>query len=268
MQNEKCKLFTLILPVYRQEKTIAKDLRQVRGVLRKLPIPFEIIVVIDGTVDRSFQVASSVKLPHVKVVGYKVNKGKGYAVRFGMAQSRGDIVGFLDAGCDLNPDGLLLMYNYMLWNDADVVIGSKRHPFSKVTYPFIRRVFSFVYQMIIRILFHVNVRDTQVGMKLYKRKVLEDVLPRLLVKKFAFDIEILSVAHHLGYTRILEAPIELNFEGVSSSITSGNYWRVIFYTLVDTVAVFYRLIILRYYDNASKRKWRYDPELNFRINTG
>ena len=231
-------------------------------------MPFEIIVVVDGDVDASMREAKKVRSPRVSVTGYKVNKGKGYAVRFGMAESRGDIVGFMDAGGDLAPGGLALMLDVMRWNDADIVVGSKRHALSRVQYPRIRRIFSWGYQILTRILFHVNVRDTQVGMKLYKRNVLEDVLPRLLVKQFAFDIEILAVAYHLGYTNIMEAPVELNFAGVSSSITSKSFWRIIFNMLRDTLAVFYRLRLRRYYDNASQRKWRYDPELNFRINIG
>ncbi len=268
MQSGEFSFLSLIVPVYKQEKTIRRDIAAIVKTLSALPIPFEVIVVVDGDVDKSFAEAKKVRSQNVHVVGYKVNKGKGYAVRYGMAQSRGDIVGFMDAGGDLKPGGLVLMLDVMRWNDADIVVGSKRHALSKVQYPWIRRIISWVYQMLTRVLFHINVRDTQVGMKLYKRKVLSDVLPRLLVKQFAFDIEILAVAYHLGYRKIIEAPVELNFAGVSSSITSKSFWRIIFNTLRDTLAVFYRLRLRKYYDNASQRKWRYDPDLNFRINIG
>lgn len=267
MQNEKSKL-SIIIPVYKQADTIARDIRQVLKVLDTLPFPFEVIAVIDGDTDGSREAAKKVNDLRVSVVGYKVNKGKGYAVRYGMAQSHGDIVGFMDAGGDLKPQGLRLMLDTLLWEDADIVVGSKRHPLSKVHYPVVRRMFSWGYQMFTRVLFSIDVRDTQVGMKLYKRKVLEDVLPRLLVKQFAFDIEILAVAHRLGYTKIIEAPVELNFEGVKSNITSKSFWKIILNMLKDTLAVFYRLKIRRYYDDASKRKWRYDPDLNFRVNIG
>ena len=105
-------------------------------------------------------------------------------------------------------------------------------------------------------------------MKLYRRKVLEDVLPRLLVKKFAFDIEILAVAYRLGYRKIYEAPVEINFFSAKSRISWQKISPVVLNMLNDTLAVFYRLRILHYYDDASKRKWRFDPELNFRINIG
>jgi len=78
--------------------------------------------------------------------------------------------------------------------------------------------------------------------------------------------EILAVAYSLGYKRIYEAPIQLTF-GTWSSITSTNFWNAVTKMLWDTCAVYYRLKILHYYDNASRRHWKYDPELNFKINT-
>lgn len=267
MKKNRPKLLSLIIPVYGQERTIAKNLRQVMGELELLDTPVEVIVVIDGQDDKSYEEALKVKSSRLTVVGYKTNHGKGYAIRYGMAKSKGDAIGFLDAGGDLMIDSLSMMLEHFHWYDADIIIGSKRHPVSKVNYPFERKIMSWGYQILVRVLFGLNIKDTQVGMKLYRRNVLEDVLPRLLVKHFAFDIEILAVAYRMGYRRIYESPIELNFNG-SSSITSKNFWKVILSTLWDTLAVFYRLKILKYYDNINKRRWVFDPELNFRVNTG
>lgn len=264
MQSKSIKLLSLIIPVYRQEKTIRQQLQNILAELALLHIPSEIIVVIDGMDDDSFGEAKKVRSQKLTVTGYKTNHGKGYAVRFGMGKSHGDIIGFLDAGGDLNEVGLSMMLEHFKWYNADIIVGSKRHPVSKVMYPFSRKVLSWGYQQLVRLLFGLNVRDTQVGMKLYRRNVLEDVLPRLVVKKFAFDIEILAVAQHLGYTRIFEAPVELDFTG-ASSITSMSVWRTILNMLWDTFAVYYRLRWLHYYDNLNKRKWRYDEELNFKV---
>ncbi len=267
MATNNPKLLSLIIPVYHQEKTIEKNLRNILSECAFLHVPFEIIIVVDGMEDKSFEKAKLVKSPSIRVVGYKTNHGKGYAVRFGMGKSNGDIIGFLDAGGDLSEQSLSMMLEHFKWYNADIIIGSKRHPASKVYYPISRKFFSWGYQQLVKLLFGLHVRDTQVGMKLYRRKVLEDVLPRLLVKQFAFDIEILAVAHHLGYQRIYEAPIELDFSS-ASSITSLTIWRVILQMLKDTFAVFYRLKILHYYDNMNKRKWVFDPELNYKVNIG
>lgn len=264
MQAKTIKLLSLIIPVYHQERTIRKQLQNILAELAQITVPYEVIVVIDGMDDKSFEEAKKVKSAKLTVTGYKTNHGKGYAVRFGMAKSHGDVIGFLDAGGDLSELGLSMMLEHFKWYNADIIIGSKRHPVSKVQYPFARRILSFGYQMLVKLLFGLTVRDTQVGMKLYRRAVLEDVLPRLLVKQFAFDIEILAVSYYLGYKRIFEAPIELDFTG-ASSITSVSVLRVIWRMLWDTIAVFYRLRILHYYDNTNKQHWKYDPELNFNI---
>lgn len=260
-------LISLIIPSYKQEKTIVADISRVRKVMESFKKPYEIIVVIDGYLDKSREILRRKNMTKVKIVGYPNNHGKGYAVRYGMANSKGDVVAFLDAGMDLNPEALTITLDYMTWNKADIVIGSKLHPLSKVKYPWQRKLLSWGYRNLVKLLFGLSVSDTQVGLKVFRRKVLEDVLPRLLVKRYAFDIEILSVAYHLGYHRIYEAPIELTF-GEWSSITSQNFIQTIGKMLWDTMAVFYRLKLLRYYDEISRRKWRYDPELNFRVNIG
>jgi len=259
---------SIIIPVYKQEKTIKRDIQSIISALSPLSIPFEIIPVIDGFLDKSMTEAKKVHDARVIPVGYETNHGKGYAVRYGFAHATGDIIGFMDAGGDLKTSALPLMITEFLYKQADIVIGSKRHPDSKIQYPWFRKITSFGYQLIVKLLFDINIRDSQVGMKIYRRQVLENVLPRLLVKQFAFDIEMLAVSHHLGYTKIFESPIELDFSGVSSSITFKKLMSISLLTLKDTLAIFYRLRILRYYDDTNKRKWRFDPELNFRVNTG
>lgn len=258
---------SIIMPAFKQERTIENNLLIVKRMLDKLPYNYELIVVVDGKVDKTLQRAKRIKSSKIKVVGYEHNHGKGYAIRYGMVRCRGDIICFIDAGTDLNPSGLLNLIEHFVQFKADIVIGSKRHVQSSVTYPFNRKVISFLSQQVIRFLFGINVKDTQVGMKIFKRKVIEDVMPRLLVKKFAFDIEILAVAHSLGYKRIFEAPINLvyDFEG---SLVSKNLLKELFRTLWDTLAIFYRLKILNYYNDKNKRKWRYDQELEFKVNLG
>ncbi|MDO8638372.1 MAG: glycosyltransferase [Candidatus Daviesbacteria bacterium] len=263
-------LISIIVPAFRQEETIVRDLKRIKEVLEKLRYPAELICVVDGKLrDNTFEKASkfSRNYSNIKVIGYDTNKGKGYAVRYGMAASKGDLVGFVDAGMDLNPNGLSMLLEHFEWYGADIIVGSKRHPASKVDYPWQRRILSMGYQFLVWLLFGLKVRDTQVGMKFFKREVLEKVLPRLLVKHFAFDIEILAVASYLGYKRIYEAPIDINLRfGGTSTLTSQRFFKTVLAMLKDTLAVFYRLKILNYYSDENKRKWRFDPELNFRIN--
>lgn len=263
--NIKKRLISLIIPTYKQEKTIESDLRRIQSVLEKLRYDYEIIVVVDGFVDKTFQNAKKIKSTKIIVTGYKNNHGKGYAIRYGMAKSKGAIVAFIDAGMDINPNGISMLLEHFEWYNADIIVGSKWHPVSKVSYPLQRKFISKGYGSMVKLLFGLRVRDTQLGMKFFRREVLEKVLPRLLVKKYAFDIEILAVADRLGYKRIYEAPVELDWQDVNSNI-SKNLPKSIWDTFNDTMAVFYRLKVLKYYDDHNKRKWKYDPELNFKIN--
>lgn len=256
-------LLSVVIPAFQQEKTIAKDLERIRDVLDNIRYDYEIVVVIDGRLDKTFENAKKVKSPKIKVVGYPKNYGKGYAIRFGMARTKGDIVAFIDAGMDLDPNGLSMLLEHFEWYNADIIVGSKRHPVSQVNYPWQRKILSWGYQMLTRILFGLNIRDTQVGMKFFKKKVIEDVLPRLLVKQYAFDIEMLAVAHRLGYKRIYEAPIRLDWD-LKGSILSKSLWRILCGMLWDTLAVYYRLNILHYYDERNRRKWYSNKDLGYR----
>lgn len=261
-------MISVIIPAYKKEKTVTKSINHIYSVLQSLPYDYELIVVVDGKEnDATYQKARKLASHKIKIYGYKSNRGKGYALRYGMARSKGSIVGFIDGDGDLNPMGLHMLLLHFDWYNADIIVGSKWHPVSLVEYPWWRIIISRSYGLLVKLLFHLSVRDTQLGMKFYRREVLEHVLPRLLVKKFAFDVELLAVAHHLGYSRIYEAPVDMKWSDYESSISSGLFMSI-WETLLDTLAVFYRLRILKYYDDGSKRKWRYDKDLDFRVNIG
>ena len=259
MRKSKVHMVSLIIPAYKQEKTIVKDLLRIKGVVDQLRYDYEIIVVVDGILDKTYQKAKTIKSSKIKIIGYKETSGKGHAVKFGMWRAKGDIIAFIDAGMDINPNGISMLLEHLEWYNAHIIVGSKLHPVSKVNYPNKRKLLSFGYRFLVKMLFGLSIRDTQVGIKLFRRKVLEKVLPRLLVKKYAFDIELLVVARYLGYKRIYEAPVELKLRG-SSSITSKDVLSVILNMFWDTLAVYYRLNIKHYYDTKNRKQWKFDPD--------
>src|SRR3989344_640384 len=106
----------------------------------------------------------------------------------------------------------------------------------------------------VRLLFGINIRDSQVGIKFFKREVIKKIMPKLLIKAYAFDIEMLAVANQMGFSRIYEFPIELELEFGTSSIASRGFFKTSWNMLWDTLAVFYRLRILHYYDDSNKNK--------------
>ena len=245
---------SIIMPAYRQEKTIAKDLRSVIKAMNEglgNDYKYEVICIVDGLVDRTYKEAKKIRSKKLKVFSYEENKGKGYAVRFGMSKAKGNLLSFLDAGMDISPKGIMMLLAHMDWYNADIIVGSKKHPVSRVNYPFFRRIFSFGYHFGVRLLFGLPLRDTQSGIKVFKRRVVNRMLKRLLVKKYAMDIEMLAVAKYLGFERIYEAPIEVRFSRSTSRIN----WKTIYWMIWDTCAVFYRLRLLNYYHDSNKKNW-------------
>ena len=162
-------LLSVIVPVYKQEKTIKKDLLRIKQALDKVAWNYEVVVVVDGKVDRSYQRAKEVTSSRLRVFGYKENQGKGYAIRFGMKKAKGDYIGFIDAGMEIDPLGISMLLQHLVWYDADIIVGSKRHPVSKVNYPLIRKFLSWGYYKLVRVLFGLNITDTQAGVKVFRR---------------------------------------------------------------------------------------------------
>ena len=265
------KLLSLIVPIYKKEKTIENELLNLYEVLKTTNYNFEIIGVVDGTnLDGSLISAkkAAARKKEIKIYGYKNNKGKGLAVRYGMQKASGDVVMFIDSGGDINPQGIIMLLEHMKWYNADIIIGSKMHPASKVYYPLKRRILSFGYYYFVKILFGLKIRDTQTGLKAYKRKVLDKVLDKLVVKRFAFDIEILAVANQFGFNEIYDAPVEIKGDFGQSSIigifTNNGIWGFV----VDTLGVWYRMYLLNYYKSSRERLKIYDEDLELYLNTG
>lgn len=242
----KPKLVSVIIPAYQQAATIVKDLARIQKVLNQIRYPFEIIVVVDGQLDKTYQRAKTLASSQLKVYLNKIRQGKGFTVRYGMTKAKGDYIAFIDAGMEIDPNGISMLLEHLEWYNADIIVGSKRHLASVVKYPWDRKILSWGYYLLVRLLFNVKIKDTQPGIKIFKRRVLQKILPKLLVKNYAFDIEMLSVAHRKGFTRIYEAPIKLKhrFGSVTDAATLNTIWHMLY----DTLAVFYRLKILKYYD--------------------
>ena len=248
---------SVIIPAYNKDSEVFNVVSRYHKILRKTAFDWEIIVVDDASKDKTLREAVRSKrfngnTHRIKVYSYNLNQGKGFALYFGFKKSMGDLVLFADADLDLTIENLPAFINTFQSANTDIQIGSKRHPLSKVKYPIVRRFMSLSYQILIRSLFRLNVKDTQVGLKVFKREVLSECFPRLVVKQFAFDLELLVVANMLGYS-VKEAPITLNYN-FSSTIRVTSIFKI----LVDTAAIFYRKYLLKYYD---------DPKNQFEIDT-
>jgi glycosyltransferase involved in cell wall biosynthesis len=239
---------SVVVPAYREGRRIYDNLARLVRELDTLGVRYEVIVVSDGNIDATASEARRIDSPAVKVIHYPMNVGKGFALTLGVSQTAAPLVTFIDADMELDPANIKSFIDLIKQSDCDAVIGSKRHPLSRVSYPRSRRFQSALYQLVVRVLFRLDIRDTQTGLKLFRREVLEQVVPLLAIKRFAFDLELLVVSQFLGFRRICEAPIALDFQ-FESTVNWGEALRVLW----DTAAIFYRLRVLRYYQRRQRQ---------------
>ena len=208
--SENAKL-SIIVPVFNEAPKIAASLRLLLSEIEGQFANFEIIVVSDGSTDGTGHELLAFQHPGLKPLIFERNTGKGNAVRAGFQRATGNYILFIDGGIEIHPREIGIFVGLMSLYDCDIVIGSKRHPQSRVDYPWYRHLLSWTFQRLIARLFNVDVTDTQVGIKLFKADVVHAVLPYLQVNRYGFDLELLSLASLAGYRRVLEAPIRLDY---------------------------------------------------------
>jgi glycosyltransferase involved in cell wall biosynthesis len=235
---------SVVTPVHNGAAFIEASIAAMVRAFEQLERPFELIVVCDGSTDGTAARAMAAGDPRVRVLEYPENQGKGVAITCGLAHARGRLVGWLDADLDIAPDLIVTAARRFEESpEVDAVVGSKRHPGSAVSYPLLRRVYSWGFQLLVRALFRVNVRDTQVGAKLFRREMLDTVVPLLLIKRYAYDLELLAVGAEFGFDRVEEVPIRLDYRFTGTGISSAAVRRM----LVDTLAIAYRIHLRHWY---------------------
>ena len=238
-------LLSVVLPVYHLAATIEANLDAVMACLDAGAIPYELVPVDDGSADGTAEALRRVAARRpdvVRPVLLEANAGKGNALKVGFRASRGAFVLLLDGDLDIAPNMLPGFFDSLVENGSDIVVGSKRHPASSVQYPWHRRLASVVYFAFVRLFIGLPVTDTQTGMKLFRRRVLGESLDRMLVKTYAFDLELLAIARERG-AKISEAPVEIRFGTKFGALRL----RTVREMMHDTLAVFYRLRLLHYY---------------------
>lgn len=241
---------SVLMPAFNESRHIYRNIGETVAALEELGNEYRIIVIDDCSRDDTVKEIerAAKEYDQVLIRENEENHGKGWALKSGFKAAEGDLAVFLDADLDIHPRQIKGFLEIMEREDADVVIGSKRHERSVLDYPLQRRVISTFYFYIVKALFGLPVRDTQTGLKIFKVEALENALPRILVKRYAFDLELLVNVHHLGY-KIVEAPVELTFQRRLGRIGLKD----LYYTGLDTLAVFYRLKILKFYDRDFER---------------
>lgn len=245
MQREGDVGLTIVVPYYNPGPNLVGHVSQVISLLRERRIDFEVIAVSDGSTDRSDAGLEDLG-PEVRVVYLPVNQGKGHALRVGLGLGRGRYLGFIDGDGDIPAVVLGEFVDCIERSSPDFAIGSKRHPASEVVYPPLRRFYSWGYQCLTRMLFGLDLTDTQSGIKLARRDVVTELLPVLEEDGFIFDLELLAVARRRGYRNVVELPVEIR-ERFSSTISI----RAVVGMLVRTFRLTWRLRLAHCYDRSA-----------------
>jgi dolichol-phosphate mannosyltransferase len=198
---------SVIIPVFNLEKQIIVQLESLRAILES-SLNYEIIIVDDGSTDKTLEVLRKEEVTdkHVRVISYPQNVGKGHAVKRGVMESVGKIAIMLDGDRDIS---LSLLVDFLTeTKNYDLVIGSKRHPLSNIDLPLSRTFYHRVFNILVRATTGLKIKDTQVGLKVGKGDVLRTIFKYISVKRYAFDVELLTIASILKLN-IKEMPVDI-----------------------------------------------------------
>jgi dolichyl-phosphate beta-glucosyltransferase len=202
-------MISVVVPAFNETDRIVPSLERILSYLQQRHPDFEILVVDDGSTDAT---AATVRerfagQPRVNVLSYGINRGKGYAVRHGMAHAEGELVLFSDADLSTPIEEIERMLP-LIDDGYDVVIGSRAHAEADIRerQPLYRELGGKLFNLMVRIAVMPELHDTQCGFKLFRRSRLAPILPNLRIDGFAFDVEILALARAAGL-RIVEVPV-------------------------------------------------------------
>ncbi|MCX7012344.1 MAG: glycosyltransferase family 2 protein [Candidatus Sumerlaeota bacterium] len=227
---------SVVIPAYNEERRIGATLQAIGAYLDKQTFSSEIVVVDDGSRDQTATVARRAR-PKARLLTNEINHGKGYTVRRGVSEARGEIILFSDA--DLSTpieefDGFLHHFK----EGADIVIGSRALPQSRIErhQGRLRETAGRIFNQLLRFAAGLPFHDTQCGFKAFRRPVAREVFARQRVEGWGFDAELIVIAMKRGY-RIDEVPVRW----VNSPDSRLRIWR-------DAPRMFLDLLRIRWND--------------------
>ena len=200
---------SIIIPAYNEEKRLPGSLERIHQFLGREAWEFsEILVVDDGSRDATGEVA---RRQEVRVVKNPGNRGKGYAVRHGMLEAKGDWALFSDADLSAPIEELDTLWRAVERENASVAFGSRAIDRSLigVRQPLFRENIGRFFNLLMRAITGLPFHDTQCGFKLFEARAAREIFSRQRLDGFGFDVEVLYIARHLGY-KCLEVPVRWN----------------------------------------------------------
>jgi dolichol-phosphate mannosyltransferase len=205
-------MISVVVPSYNPGLSIVTTLNNLRSTLSNNFERFEIIVVTDGSTDESPELIEALT-PQITHVWMNANRGKGSALREGFSRTRGEVVAFIDADGDLDVESLPQMIKVLIDNNLDIVYGSKLHPDSIIEMSPLRKVVSFCFRLLVRVLFQIDIADTQTGIKVFDGSLIRTISPYCRESGFNLDLELFVLANEFGCSNYKSHPIKLRRTG-------------------------------------------------------
>lgn len=231
---------SVIVPFY-NEKHICQNYKRLKTILKKNKLNYELILVSDGSTDNIHRKLKTIINNDQKtlLITYVKNQGRGYAVTQGFKNSKGDYLAYIDADLEISPNYLITIYEKL--QKFDFVTTSKYHPQSIVKSPFKRKISSYIFNYFVRFIMGSKITDHQIGLKGFRRKVIESLLPKVSEKRWLFDVELLYLAQKAGF----------NYKEIPVKFTYG-YSKIRSSFIYDFIKLFFMMFIIRYRHNKVK----------------
>jgi len=238
--------YSIVIPAYNEGARLGATLERVLGYVRQQRWDAEVIVVNDGSRDNTAEIVRGFaeKDPAVRLVENPGNRGKGYSVRNGMLNARGEVVVFSDADLSSPIEEMPKLLGEISAG-ADIAIGSRwlRSELQTRRQSLHRQVFGRIFNVLLRIILGLQFADTQCGFKAFTRRAAQTILPLQRIERWGFDPEILFLARKFGF-RVEEVPVLWGHSGDT---------RI--HPLIDGARMFQEMLRIRWNNLTGK----YDP---------
>ncbi len=217
---------SIVIPAYNEQVRLPETIRRIEYYIGSLNLPFhEILIVNDGSTDGTLEATREFteENPRIRVLSNPGNKGKGYSVRHGMLEARGEWSLFTDADLSAPIEELEKLWCAASRERTEIAIGSRALDRSLigVHQPGIRETAGKFFNRVMRMTIGLPISDTQCGFKLFRSDAARRIFSRQRIERFGFDVEVLYIARRLGY-RIAEVPVRWNHaEGSKVGMFTG-----------------------------------------------
>lgn len=232
---------SIILCAYNEGNVIEDSIDKVDSVMMETGWNYEIVVVDDGSLDdtkeKAIKCRNERSKDYLKIVGHEKNAGKGTAIRTGFAHAGGRLIVAIDSDLDVDPQ--FIPYYVEALKTNDIAVASKWNSKSYTIMTSRRKFLSFGFNALSRLLTGIKLRDTQTGLKAFRRTVFERMATKFTVERYAFDLEMMAACNHAGF-KIIELPVSVRVESMVS-------FKEIIRMALDMLKVAYRLRVVKYY---------------------